>query len=599
MQAIVEFGLVLLSAALAVVLSAKLRLPHVAALLVAGMLIGPNVLHLVQLPTIEAFADIGAVLLLFMIGVEFSVAKLLAGGMRPVIASLLIILITFVLMHEAAVLLGFDAISALYVAAIFSMSSTAIMMKILEQKRLVERQETPMLVTILIIEDVIAVFMLTFFSSFNAGAAGSVLAALALSLCVLAFGYVILQAVLRRLAGLLAGAQSDDALIFFSFTLGIGMSVLASFLGLTPAIGAFLAGSIIAGLPNGRQFEQAVRPFSHLFAPFFFLSIGMLINPPALLASADTALVLIGLFLLTVFASSSFSFFLISSSGRSSIFVGLAMLPLGEFSLLIAKESVGAVGADLVGIASAGVLLTSIACSLALNRSDTLYLLLKRALPPPFIGALRNASGYLRNVVSAFEPHGYFHKLFIHEMKAVAFDAAYVTGAFLLFWFGRPQLQFTVDAFGRALPADALLLGTLTLLSLIPAGRILLSAKKLFDALATIFSRTTPQANKTALVRNVAVAAGFFLLFANSPLMVDALMLPRAFNWLSLLFLALSLFFIWSAIRAASFWFFLQERTRVNLLRSRVMTSGDDLIVVAPASRGRKKAKGKKVLFLR
>jgi Kef-type K+ transport system membrane component KefB len=599
MQPIVEFGLVLLSAALAVVLSAKLRLPQVAALLIAGMVIGPNVLHLVQLPTIEAFADIGAVLLLFMIGVEFSVAKLLAGGLRPVLASLLIIFLTFVLMHEAAMLLGFDSIASLYIAAIFSMSSTAIMMKILEQKGLVERQETPLLVTILIIEDVIAVFMLTFFSSFNAGAAGSVLGALALSMCILAFGYVALQAALRKLASAMPRHWSEDSLLFFSFTLGIGMSVLASFLGLTPAIGAFLAGSIIAGLPNGRQFEDAVRPFNRLFPPFFFLSIGMLISPAALLSSAGAALVLIGTFLLTVFAASAFSFFLISSGGRSSVFVGLAMLPLGEFSLLIAKEGAGAVNADLVGMASAGVLLTSIACSFALNRSDTIYLSLRRAMPPRFLAALRDASGYFRNVVSAFEPHGYFHKLFIHELKVVAFDLVYLTGAFLLFWLGRARLQFTVDAFGRAVPADVLLLAALVPLSLVPAARILLSAKKLFDALALIFSRTTPQANKLSLARNVAVSAAFFCLFANSALVVDALMLPPAFNWLSPVFLALSVFFMWSAIRAASFWFFLQERKPINLLRSRVLASGDDLIVVAPASKRRKKGGGKNVLFLR
>ncbi len=599
--AIFDFGWVLLFAALAVIISARLRVPQVAGLLIAGMFIGPNVLRLVDLPTIETFADIGAVLLLFMIGVQFSIAKLLAAGIRPVLASFLILLITFIVMHEVAVLIGFDSITALYVAAIFSMSSTAIMMKILEQKRLVERQEVPLLITILIIEDVVAVFLLTFFSSLRTGgyAAGNIFGAILLSLGILAFGYVVLLQVMRRISAAIMRYQSEDALILFSFTLGIGMSVLALLLGLTPAIGAFLAGSIIAGLPNGRDFERAIRPFSSLFPPFFFLSIGMLIAPAALIASAPLTIVLIGMFLVTVFLATSFSFFLISASGRSAVFVGLAMLPLGEFSLLIAKESLGVAQTNLVGIASVGVLLTSIICSLALNRSDGLYLGMKRTLPSGFLDTLRDSSGYFRNVISAFEPQGYFHKLFMIELKKVTFDIIYLLGALLFFWFGRLYLQFPLAAGSYTIPADMVLLVALGLLSLIPIYRLLLSAKRLFDALATIFSRTTPQANKGVLIRNVLISALFFILFANTPFFVSMLMLPPAFNWLSLVFGAFSVFFLWSAIRAASLWFFLNERMAVNIFRSKVLASKDDLIVVAEGSREKKPGKKRRVLFLR
>lgn len=376
--------------------------------------------------------------------------------------------------------------------------------------------------------------------------------------------------------------------------------------GSTPAIGAFLAGSIIAGLPNGRQFEQAIRPFSSLFAPFFFLSIGMLIDPASLAGSAGPAVVLIGAFLLTVFMATSLSFFLISGSGRSSVFVGLAMLPLGEFSLLIAKEGMGVVQANLVGIAAAGVLVTSLLCSVALGRSDRLYISLRQRLPPRFLDTLRDSSGYFRNVISAFEPRGYFHKMFVSELKKSYFDAVWVLAAALLFWLGRPQLQSTLDVFGRAVPADMALLAVLVPLSLIPLVRILVAARRLFDALSTIFSRTTPQAHKVVLIRNVLVSALFFVLFINSPLMVDALLLPQAFNWVSIVFLAFSAFFFWSAIRAASFWFFLHERTPINILRSPVLASRDDLIVVASAPKGGKHIRGarpagreKKVIFLR
>ncbi|MEW6722341.1 MAG: cation:proton antiporter [Candidatus Micrarchaeota archaeon] len=612
-SAILDFGWVLLFAAIAGMLSVRLRLPPVAGLLIAGMIMGPNVLHLVSLPTIETFAEIGAVLLLFMIGVEFSVAKLLSTGLRAVMSSLLLILSTFTFMHELAILLGLDPLTSLFVGAMFSMSSTAIMMKLLEQKGLVGRQEVPILITILIIEDIIAVFMLTFFSSLKTGAytAESVFGAVVVSLAILSFGYIILQKLLNRFAIIFLRYQAEDTLILFSFTLGIGMSIAASLLGLTPAIGAFMAGSIIAGLPNGRDFEHAIRPFSHVFSSFFFLSVGMLINPVALLAHAELAAVLIGGFMVIVFLATTFSFFLISSSGRSSVFAGIAMLPLGEFSLLIAKESVGVIQTDIVGIASAGVLVTSIAGSIALGRTEHAYLRIKKTLPPKFLDTLRDASGYFMSVLSTFEPGGYFHNLFVSELKRLTADILYLLGASIFYLAARPFLGFHVEFSGSTFSADMGLLVLLALISLVPLAKLLESLKKLFDALSTIFSRTTPQASKGAIARNLAIAALLFLLFANTYLVVELLELPRIFNWISPLFGIMCVFFLWSAVRASTLWFILTGKRPAGIMGQKIVAAEDDLIIVgegpkkeepekAEQKKKEEKNRGKrKVVFLR
>lgn len=607
--AILEFGWVLLFAALAVMISARLRLPPVAGLLIAGMLIGPNALHLVGLQTIELFADLGAVLLLFMIGVQFSVAKILAGGLRPVISSFLLMLLTFAMMHESAILLGFNPITSLYIAAIFSMSSTAIMMKILEQKRLVERQEVVPLVTMLIIEDVIAVFLLAFFSSLRAGTytSGNVAGSVLLSFGILALGYAALRVLVRKSAIVLLQHHPQDTLVLFAFTLGIGMSILASLLGLTPAIGAFLAGSIIAGLPNGREFEDAIRPFSQLFPSFFFISIGMLISPAALAESSAPAFLLIGMFAVTVFAATSFTFFLVSSSGRSSVFAGLAMLPLGEFSLLLAKESIGMAQINLVGVASAGVLITSLLCSFSLNRNERIYIALKKVLPRRFQEAQHDASAYFRNVISAFEPGGYFNRRLLTELRKVGTDLLYSFGVLLLLFFVRPYLQPTLPVLGLALPEDIALLALAAILLIIPAMRILLSTKRLFDALSVVFSRTTPQASKGVIGRNLVISAALFFLFLNTYAIVDLLMLPQAFNWFAPVFGALSAFFLWSAIRAASLRFVLTKGKPLGLFRSRLATSKTDIIVLEPSRKkgveaGRRPAGavgGRRVIFLR
>jgi CPA2 family monovalent cation:H+ antiporter-2 len=610
-SAILDFGWVLLFAALAGMLSVRLRIPPVAGLLVAGMLMGPNVLHLVSLPTIDTFAEIGGVLLLFMIGVEFSIAKLLSTGLRAIMSSLLLILLTFIVMHEIAVLLGFDSLTSLFLGSMFSMSSTAIMMKILEQKRMVERQEVPVLVTMLIVEDIAAVFMLTFFSSLKTGSYSpeSILGAVIISLAVLAFGYVILQRLLRKFSMVFLRYQAEDTLILFSFTLGIGMSVAASLLSLTPAIGAFMAGSIIAGLPNGRDFEHAIRPFSYVFSSFFFLSVGMLIDPSALVGNAGLAAVLIGGFMVVVFLAATFSFFLISSSGRSSVFAGLAMLPLGEFSLLIAKESVGVIQTDIVGIASVGVLVTSIVSSLALNRTERLYLKVKETLPPKFLDTLRDASGYFMSVLGTFEPGGYFHSLFVSEIKRLTVDLLYLLGASVFYLSARPFLAFPMEFSGYVFSADSALLFLLALVSLVPIAKLLESLKRLFDALSTIFSRTTPQASKGAIIRNLAISGILFVLFANTYLAVDILALPRIFNWASPLFGVMSVFFLWSAVRASTLWFILTGGRSPGILGQKIVATEDDLIIVGgakkpageakPAGEKGKQERGRKVVFLR
>jgi len=198
-SAIIDFEWILLFAAIAGIIAVRLRMPPVAGLLFAGMIIGPNMLNLVDTPTIDMLAELGAVLLLFMIGVEFSITKLLSSGLRAIISSILLVFLSFTIMHEVAILLGFDYVTSLFIASMFSLSSTAIMMKILEQKRLVNRNETPVLITILIIEDLIAVFMLTFFSSMKSGSFSSdgLVGAVLVSLAVMAFAYLVLLRVLK------------------------------------------------------------------------------------------------------------------------------------------------------------------------------------------------------------------------------------------------------------------------------------------------------------------------------------------------------------------------------------------------------------------
>jgi len=573
--AISDFGLALSFAVIAGIFSVRLKLPPVAGLLITGMLLGPNVFHLIELPTIEAFSQIGSILLLFMIGVEFSITKLLSTGIRAILSSLLLVFLTFATIHEIALLIGFDSITSLFIGSIFSISSTAIIMKILEQKKLVNRKEVPVLVAILIIEDLIAIFMLTFFSNLKSGlyVDENFLVAAIISLTILGFVYIILLKLLQKLSLILLRYQAEDTRILFSFALGIGLSVIASLLGLTPAIGAFLAGSIIAGLPNSRDFEHSIRPFSQVFSSFFFLSVGMLINPIALLASFDLTLLLIGSFMITVMLATTFVFYLITTSGRSSVFAGLVMLPLGEFSLLIAKESIGFTEVNLVNIASLSVLITSIFCSLFINRSEQVYLWLKSRLPTNFLFALKNSSNYFLNIISTFEPNGYFYNLLIKEVKNSIFDILLILGLSLFYIVVRTYLQFQIYLLGYTFSADIGLLVILAILSLFPLIRLVFSMKKILSALSMIFTQTTPVAKKGSIRQNIIIGTVLLMLFANFSIIIDFLVLPRIFNWFSIIFGLLSVFFFWSVVRASTLWLYLSKIKPIDIMKKQILVS--------------------------
>ncbi|MGV8085083.1 MAG: cation:proton antiporter [Candidatus Bilamarchaeum sp.] len=578
---VTDFVWVVFFSSLAGLVSSRFNVPHVAALLFAGLLLGPNFLNLVDVNTITAFADIGAVLLLFLIGVEFNLSKLFSIGLRAVVISFLIVLVTFLIMHEVALLIGFDSLSSLFVGAMFSLSSTAIMIKILEQKGLVGREEVPTLVAMLVIEDIIAVFMLTIFSNLHRDsvAAGDFLNSFIIAFAVLLFAYLLLLKLLKVFSDLFLKYSTTDTIVLFSFTLGVALSALASILGLSPAIGAFLAGSLTSALPRRNEIEHSMRSFSLVFSSFFFASVGMLISPSSISAIVLPTSILVITFMVTVFLATAVSFFLLTSNGRSSVFAGLVMLPLGEFSLLIAKESVGLISSDLVAIASIGVFISSWFCSIAVDKRNNIFNVMRKSIPERVVSTLQGSSSYFSGVIQSFEPGGYFHRLLIFQLKRVISDVLMLIGGMLFYWLSLSYLTFQITLFGRLVSSSQIVFFIVGLLCMVPVYRVIMSFKRLFNALSTIISRTTPVASKGAIFRNFIVAFVFFIIFTNFYLIVNFLQLPAIFNWISVLFALLCVFFFWSAIRAVSLGLFLSGKSS-NTANGSVPVADNDLIVV-------------------
>ncbi|MEK6981431.1 MAG: cation:proton antiporter [Candidatus Micrarchaeota archaeon] len=575
---VVSFGLVLLFSAIAGILSVRLKLPPVAGLLAAGVIIGPFALGLVSDASIETLAEIGAVLLLFTIGIEFSISKLLSLGIRAILGSFILVFITFMVMHQAIVILGFENLYAIFFASMFSMGSTAIIMKILEQKGYSRRKEVPVLVTMLIIEDIIAIFVLTFLSNLKRAAytTESFTWAVFLSFGMLILGYYIFKKILERFSEDFLKYQADDTTILFSFILCIVMSLFATFLGFSASIGAFLAGSLVSTLPKGREMEKAIRPFSLVFSSFFFLSVGMLVDPKIVLSSLPILLVLIIVFVIVVFTITALIVFLITSNSRSAVFSGLAMLPLGEFSLLIAKEGAPIFGPNIVSIAGGSVLITALLCSFLMDRYEKIHSFVRKSISADFKRTITDASCYLKNVISTFEPDGVFHKVCFSEFEQVKSHIQHVSALVIIGWFFSAYFSgYAVSILPFDIEVNKLVLFMLLVTCIVPMARIIVSLKRVLSTVYEAFARTTPEAKQGAILGNLFLTWLSFSLFSNFHILVNTIGLPKIFYNISIIFGLASIFFLWNCIRAASSGFFMLETNPINLLRTNVIGSLD------------------------
>ncbi|MBS3113520.1 cation:proton antiporter [Candidatus Woesearchaeota archaeon] len=420
---LISLGILFLCAIIGGIIAAKFKQPAVFGLLLIGAVIGPSSLNLVQdMNMIKMMADFGAILILFIIGLEFDVSKLMKLGARSILIGILKFAIVLFFGYETTLLLGFSSKIALFVGVILSFSSTVVVIKVLQQKDMFSRREVPLLVAILIIEDIIAVFILTFFSGIKDSSIGliSTFEHIIFSIAILISAYIIMMKILKYGVNIILKNNSDESVLTF-LSLGIGalFSYFAFYLGLTPSAGAFLAGSLIASLPNAKEYGRAIHPYALIFTSIFFISMGTLVN----FKSVESNLALIGTLIFTIFISrfiaiGFLTFLLANFKNEQPFFSSIAMMSVGEFSLLVAKESEKfGIGIDLVTITAAIIFISAILMSIGINYSESLHNALNSKVPIKTKLKLERISNYMRKFFDQLEIENFFTKKLRSESK--------------------------------------------------------------------------------------------------------------------------------------------------------------------------------------
>lgn len=324
--------------------SQAFRIPSIVAFLVIGMLAGPYGFALIiNESLIETFGDIGIMLLLFTIGLEFSFDKLLQSWRTVVIGGLIQLCTTIVAVTFVAYALHVPFTSAMVFGFIISLSSTAIVMKILQERHEVDTLQGRTLLGILIFQD-LAIIPMILILPIIMGSGGPDMNALPVSvakiavilLMVIILSRWIIPNVLYRVA------QQKSRELFFVTIAGIFIAVawLTNQAGLSLTLGAFVAGLIIGESDYNIDALSHIIPFRDVFASIFFLSIGMLLNTKSILGSGSLILLILLIVSLIIgikILTGAFASAVLGMPARISILTGLALCQVGEFSFVLAK----------------------------------------------------------------------------------------------------------------------------------------------------------------------------------------------------------------------------------------------------------------------
>ena len=335
--------IVLAAAAVTTVLFQRFRQPVMLGYLLAGMLVGPHVAIPFQadVNVVQTLAELGVILLMFSLGIEFNLRKLIRVGATAGFITVIQCSLMVWLGYVAGQLLGWTRVESFTAGAVIAISSTTIIVKAFEELR-IKGEFTHIVFGILIVEDLIAILLISILTTLSAGNELGP-AELALAAGRLAAFLVLLVVVglltVPRLTRAIVKLHRAETTVVASVGIAFGFAYLAAYFGYSVALGAFIAGGLIAESGVAKSVEELVLPVRDLFVAIFFVSVGMLIDPADVLRNWLLVLLFLALVVFGKVFAVTIGAFLTGQSVQTSLKTGISLARIGEFSFIIASIS--------------------------------------------------------------------------------------------------------------------------------------------------------------------------------------------------------------------------------------------------------------------
>lgn len=342
---IIDLGLILITAGVVTLIFKFLKQPLVLGYIVAGFLVGPHFIvfpSVADLNNITVWSEVGVIILLFALGIEFSFKKLMNVGATAGVAGIISIVSMLLIGYLAGLMMGLSEIASIFFGGMLSMSSTTIIIKAFGDMGLQKKRFARIVFGVLIVEDLAAILMMVVFtalatvhSASTSGAKGIIGTTLILGVFVLTCfvaGIFLIPTALKRLKKFL----SDETLLIVSVGLCLGMVIFSDHMGYSAALGAFMMGAILAETVEAKRIEHLINPLKDLFGAIFFVSVGMMIVPASLVEYAGTIALVTVIVLVGRIIFDSLGVLASGESLKTSLQAGMSLAQIGEFSFIIA-----------------------------------------------------------------------------------------------------------------------------------------------------------------------------------------------------------------------------------------------------------------------
>lgn len=400
MSLVQDLALILIIAGIVTLLFKKLKQPLVLGYIVAGFLVSPHMPLLpmaVEKENIESWADIGVMFLLFSLGLDFSFKKIIKMGSAPIIAALTIVFSMMLMGICVGKLFGWTQINCIFLGGMLAMSSTTIIYKAFDDLGLRQQKFAGMVMSVLILEDILAIVMMVMLSAVASGNSpdggqmvNSILRIAFFLTLWLVVGIFAVPIFLRKMRKLM----NSETLLIVSLGLCCLMAVISTKVGFSSAFGAFIMGSILAETVEADKIIKLVEPVKNLFGAVFFVSVGMLVQPQILV---DYALPIIVITLAIIIGQSvlgTFGYMLSGQPLSQAIRCGFSMAQIGEFAFIIASLglSLGVIGDFLYPVVVAVSVITTFLTPYMIRGAAPAYDLLEKHLPKVWVRRISRAS---------------------------------------------------------------------------------------------------------------------------------------------------------------------------------------------------------------
>ena len=476
-----DLALILMVAGIVTIIFKKLKQPLVLGYIVAGFLVSPHMpytMSVIDESDIKTWADIGVIFTLFSLGLDFSFKKIVKMGASPIIATVVIVFSMMMLGISVGHGFGWSKMDCIFLGGMLAMSSTTIIYKAFDDMGLRQQKFAGMVMSVLILEDILAIVMMVMLSAIAGGSnpdgeqmLGSIVKIGFFLVLWFIVGIFAIPWFLRSVRKLV----NNETLLIVALGLCCGMAVLSTKVGFSSAFGAFVMGSILAETVEAEKIIKLVEPVKNLFGAIFFVSVGMLVDLKILVEYALPILALVCTILVGQAILGTLGFMLGGESLKSAMRCGFSMSQIGEFSFIIASLglSLGVISNFLYPVVVAVSVITTFLTPYMIRLATPTYLVMEKHLPDKLINVLNHFAMSHPSTTQQSKWKSLLKQMTINTVAYSILSAAVIT---LMFTFVLPFMRSLFPGWRLHWYANAIT-GLLTIIIIAPFLRAIVMKK--------------------------------------------------------------------------------------------------------------------------